>query len=342
MPTVYTAYQPVTDPDARRKFEDAWHTRLPEQPGLTTTEMVDGILNGQVKGWYVMGENPLMSDPDLNHARHAIEQLEFFVAQDIFLNETNVYADVILPAASFAEKDGTFTNSDRRVQRIRQALPPPARSRPDWEIVADLARRTISRICQGGDRHPDSPCRARDEVICQNEDRILGDWIYAGPSEIWEEMRRVTPEFYGITYERIEREGGVHWPCPDLEHPGSPYLFAESFPRGRGLFWSVAYGSGSEQPDEAYPFILSTGRLLYHWHGGTLSRASRPGWMTSGPNAPSRYIPTTPDAWAWRRGIGWTCAADAARSPRACWLPPAHLRALCLSPSTSPRQQLTS
>jgi formate dehydrogenase alpha subunit len=275
MPNVYTAYQPLTDPDVRRKFEEVWHTRLPEQPGLTTTEMVDGILSGQVKGWYVTGENPLMSDPDLNHARRAIEELEFFVAQDIFLNETNVYADVILPAASFAEKDGTFTNSDRRVQRIRQALPPPARSRPDWEIVADLAQRTVSRICQWSDRQPNSPCPEKDRHICQNEDLILGDWIYAGPSEIWEEMRRVTPEFRGITYERIEREGGVHWPCPDLKHPGSPYLFSESFPRGQGLFWSVEYGTKSEQPDDAYPFILSTGRLLYHWHGGTLSRASK-------------------------------------------------------------------
>jgi predicted molibdopterin-dependent oxidoreductase YjgC len=274
MPTVYTAYQPVTDPEIRGKFEAAWHTRLPDQPGLTTTEMVDGILSGQVKGWYVMGENPLMSEPDLNHARHAIEHLEFFVAQDIFFNETNVYADVILPAASFAEKNGTFTNSDRRVQRIRRAISPPGKARADWEILADLAQRTIALICQGTDRHSDSSCRDMDQVICEEKERILGGWIYVGPSEIWEEMRRVTPEFFGITYGRIEREGGVHWPCPDLDHPGSPYLFAESFPRGRGKFWPVSYGTESELPDDGYPFILSTGRLLYHWHGGTLSRAS--------------------------------------------------------------------
>jgi predicted molibdopterin-dependent oxidoreductase YjgC len=264
----------VTDPEIRGKFEAAWHTRLPDQPGLTTTEMVDGILGGQVKGWYVMGENPLMSEPDLNHARHAIEHLEFFVAQDIFFNETNVYADVILPAASFAEKNGTFTNSDRRVQRIRRAISPPGKARADWEILADLAQRTIALICQGTDRHSDSSCRDMDQVICEEKERILGGWIYVGPSEIWEEMRRVTPEFFGITYGRIEREGGVHWPCPDLDHPGSPYLFAESFPRGRGKFWPVSYGTESELPDDGYPFILSTGRLLYHWHGGTLSRAS--------------------------------------------------------------------
>ena len=274
MPTVYTAYQPVTDPDVRRKFEEAWHTRLSDQPGLTTTEMVDGILSGQVKGWYVMGENPLMSDPDLNHARHAIEQLEFLVAQDIFFNETNVYADVILPAASFAEKDGTFTNSDRRVQGVRKALSPPGQARADWEIVANLAQRTITLICQGVDHYPDNACRDMDEVICHNRERILGSWIYVAPSEVWEEMRRVTPDFQGITYARIEREGGVHWPCPEPGHPGSPYLFSEDFPRGRGVFWSVSYGTESELPDDEHPFILNTGRLLYHWHGGTLSRTS--------------------------------------------------------------------
>ena len=144
VPSFYTAYQPVTDPEIRAKFEAAWGVSLPPVPGLTTTEMVDGILTGQVKGWYVMGENPLMSEPNLAHARHAVEQLEFFVAQDIFFNETNVYADVILPAASFAEKDGTFTNSDRRVQRVRRAIPPPGQARADWEIIADLARQTIA------------------------------------------------------------------------------------------------------------------------------------------------------------------------------------------------------
>ena len=143
VPSFYTAYQPVTDPTVRAAFEAAWGVPLPAEPGLTTTEMVDGILSGRVKGWYVMGENPLMSEPNLAHARHAVEQLEFLVGQDIFFNETNVYADVILPAASFAEKDGTFTNSDRRVQRVRQALPPPGQARADWEIVAELARRTI-------------------------------------------------------------------------------------------------------------------------------------------------------------------------------------------------------
>ncbi len=148
LPSFYTAYQPVTDETIRHRFEEAWHAPLPGKPGLTVTEMVDGILTGQVKGWYVMGENPMMSEPNLRHAQHAIEQLEFFVAQDIFFNETNVYADVILPAASFAEKDGTFTNSDRRVQRCRAAVPAPGLARADWEIVSDLARRTVGQIAR--------------------------------------------------------------------------------------------------------------------------------------------------------------------------------------------------
>ncbi|MEW5956818.1 MAG: formate dehydrogenase subunit alpha [Chloroflexota bacterium] len=257
LPNVYTAYQPVTKDDIRAKFEQFWFgpdsgLRLPDRPGLTVTEMVDGILTGAVKGWYVMGENPMMSEPNLRHAQEAIEHLEFFVAQDIFFNETNVYADVILPAASFAEKDGTFTNSDRRVQRVRKAIEPVGQARADWEIICDLAQRLEKAL--------DRP-------------RSAG-WVYRHPSEIWEEMRQLTPAFGGIDYERLEREGGVHWPCPSFDHPGTPYLFADDFPSGRGKFYAVDYGTGSELPDDEYPFILSTGRVLYHWHGGTLTRVS--------------------------------------------------------------------
>ncbi|RME78526.1 MAG: formate dehydrogenase subunit alpha [Chloroflexi bacterium] len=257
LPNVFTAYQPVTDPAVRAKFEQAWFAghpdlHLPDTPGLTVTEMVDGILTGKVKGWWVMGENPLMSEPNLRHAQEAVEHLEFFVAQDIFFNESNVYADVILPAASFAEKDGTFTNSDRRVQRVRKAINPPGLARADWEIICDLARR-----------------------LEQKQGRpVSAGWDYRHPSEIWEEMRRLTPAFAGIDYDRLEREGGVHWPCPSFDHPGTPYLFADQFPRGRGRFHAVEYGTQSELPDNEYPFILSTGRVLYHWHGGTLTRPS--------------------------------------------------------------------
>jgi predicted molibdopterin-dependent oxidoreductase YjgC len=274
MPTVFTAYQPVTNPAIRHKFELAWHNTLPAIPGLTTTEMVDNILTGQVKGWYVMGEDPLMSEPDLNHARHAVEQLEFYVAQDIFFNESNVYADVILPAAAFAEKDGTFTNSDRRIQRVRQAIAPPGQARADWAIVMEVAKRTIDKICRETEQHLESPTHASDRVICQNADKMLVNWSYSHPHDIWNEMRQLTPDFYGVTYERMEREGGVHWPCPSEDHPGSPFLFEKDFPSGRGKFFAVDYTDESERPDEEYPFILSTGRLLYHWHGGSMTRVS--------------------------------------------------------------------
>ncbi len=253
LPNVFTAYQPVASAEVRRKFEEAWGgVTLSPTPGLTVTEMVDGALGGTVRGMYVMGENPLMSEPNLAHARHALERLDFIVCQDIFMNETAEMADVILPGTSFAEKDGTFTNSDRRVQRVRRALDPLGESRPDWVIVIDLAKRLEAWL---GVSHS-------------------AGWEYASPADIWEEMRRVTPDFRGITYERLEREGGVHWPCPAEDHPGTPYLFEEGFPRGRGKFWALEYGTESELPDEAYPFILSTGRVLFHWHGGTMTRRS--------------------------------------------------------------------
>ncbi len=278
VPSFYTAYQPVTDPAVRAKFEAAWGARLPAVPGLTTTEMVDGILTGKVKGWYVMGEDPLMSEPNLAHARHAVEQLEFFVAQDIFFNASNVYADVILPAASFAEKDGTFTNSDRRVQRVRRAVPPPGLARADWEIIADLARRTLALMALD-ERPADERPKTNDEGSNQSTPLSSfvprpSSWSYAGPADIWREMRELTPDFSGITYARLEREGGVHWPCPTADHPGTPFLFADEFPSGRGKFWPVAYGTESEQPDAEYSFVLSTGRVLYHWHGGALTRVS--------------------------------------------------------------------
>ena len=274
IPAFYTTYQPVTDADVRASFERAWHVPLPDKPGLTTTEMVDGVLSGEVKAWYVMGENPLMSEPHLTHARHAVEQLEFFVAQDIFMNETSVYADVLLPAAAFAEKDGTFINSDRRVQRVRAAVPSPGVARPDWQIVSDLARRTLRLIADGAAAHTDGTTGALDAAIVASEETLLREWSYTHANDVWNEIRSVTPEFFGISYERLEREGGLHWPCPTLDHPGSPFLFSEDFPRGRALFISAPYSETSEQTDEEFPLTLNTGRVLYHWHGGTMTRAS--------------------------------------------------------------------
>ncbi|MCC7451155.1 MAG: formate dehydrogenase subunit alpha [Anaerolineae bacterium] len=252
LPYSFTAYQRVDSPEIREKFEQAWHTPLSAKPGLTVTEMVDGALTGAIRAMVVLGEDPLMSEPNLSHAKHALEALDFIVSIDIFMNETAKHAHVILPSASFAEKDGTFTNSDRRVQRVRKALPLVGQARPDWQIICDLAKRM---------------------------ERTLGittsaGFDYADPEAIWEEMRVVTPDFYGITYERLEREGGVHWPCPALDHPGTPYLFEKEFPRGKGKFWALEYGTESELPDDEYPFHLTTGRVLFHWHGGTLSRNS--------------------------------------------------------------------
>ena len=253
LPNVYTAYQRVDDPDVRDLFQTTWGVDLSPTPGLTATEMCDACYTEEIRAMFVLGENPMMSEPNQNHARAALEKLQFLVCQDIFINETGAMADVILPATSFAEKDGTFTNTDRRVQRCRAAVPPVGNSRPDWDILSDLGRRVEARLGI----------------------KMSAGFDYGHPEEIWEEMRRVTPDFWGIDYARIEREGGVHWPCPSFDHPGTPFLFAEEFPRGRGKFWEVAYGTESEQPDAEYPYNLSTGRVLYHWSGSTMTGRSR-------------------------------------------------------------------
>jgi len=253
LPNVYPGYQSVNDPEVRGKFEEYWGVSLDPEPGLTTMEMVDAVEKGTIKGYYVMGENPMMSEPDLLHARHVMENLDFLLYQDIFMNETGEYADVILPAVSFAEKDGTFTNSDRRVQLVRPAIKPPGEARPDWEIIQDLALRVEEKLA-----HKRSP-----------------GFTFTHPSQIWDEMAELTPPFQGITHERVEKEDGVHWPCPTPDHPGTPYLFTDTFPRGRGKLTPLAYRPSVELPDNEYPLILSTGRVLYHWHGGTMTRRSK-------------------------------------------------------------------
>ncbi len=252
LPNVYTAYQNVGQADVKAKFENYWGTKLNPIPGLTATEIVDAALTGGVRAVFVMGENPMMSEPNQNHALHALEHLELLVCQDIFINETGELADVILPATSFAEKDGTFTNSDRRIQRCRAAVPPVAQSRPDWDILADLGRRIEHRLGL----------------------TLSHGFNYSHPEEIWEEMRAMTPDFWGVTYARLDAEGGVHWPCPAEEHPGTPFLFAEEFPRGRGKFWEIPFGTQSEQPDDEYPLNMTTGRVLYHWSGSTMTGRS--------------------------------------------------------------------
>jgi predicted molibdopterin-dependent oxidoreductase YjgC len=199
-----------------------------------------------------MGENPMMTEPNLNVTRHHMEDLEFLVAQDVFINESGAFADVFLPATSWAEKDGTFTNTDRRVQRVRKALEPRGQARPDWQILCDLAQRVEQRLGR--------PTSAR--------------WTYAGPEEVFREMADVATMLKGVTYARLET-AGLQYPVPDETHPGTPFLFSEGFPAGRGKFFPLEYIPIAEPPDDEFPFILTTGRLLEHWHGGTMTRNSQ-------------------------------------------------------------------
>jgi formate dehydrogenase alpha subunit len=255
MPYHYPGYMLVDDPANAAKWEAAWNVEpggLSRQRGLTTTEILSNVRPGGVRSLFIMGENPMMSEPNLNATRHHMEQLEFLVAQDLFINESGAFADVFLPAASWAEKEGTFTNTDRRVQRVRPALAPRGKSRPDWEIVCDLARRIEARLGRPNSAY----------------------WDYTHPSQILEEAGSVNADYRGVKYERIEKTG-LQVPVWDDQHPGMPYLFADDFPRGRGKFHALEYVPVVEQPDDEYPFILTTGRVLEHWHGGTMTRHSQ-------------------------------------------------------------------
>ena len=252
LPNSLPGYQALTE-DAALKFSEAWGGEpINGVDGLVVTEMVEEALRGNIKAMYVTGENPLLSEPDLHHAEEAFKSLEFLVVQDIFMHETAEVADVVLPAATFAEKDGTFTNSERRVQRVRAVVDPVGGSRPDWEIICDLARRISAKRGLG----------------------LEGEFDYRRPSEIWDEMAALTPIVAGISYERLDAEGGIQWPCPTADHPGTRYLYAEDFPRGpRARFVPFEQGPAAEEmPTKRFPLILNTGRVLYHWHGGTITR----------------------------------------------------------------------
>ncbi len=240
LPNVYTGYQDVSDPEVKQKFEEAWGASLSDKPGLTMVEIMKGAHEGTIKGLYIMGENPMVSDPDLTHVEASLKNLEFLVVQDIFLTETARLAHVVLPAVTFAEKDGTFTNTERRVQRVRKAIDPVGESRPDQEIIAALAGRMGSPMS------------------------------YESAKDVFEEMRALTPSYAGITYERIDKEG-LQWPCPDAEHPGTPYLHQDGFARGKGLFHAVEYAPPAELPDDDYPLMLTTGRVLYQYHTATMT-----------------------------------------------------------------------
>jgi formate dehydrogenase alpha subunit len=254
MPFHYPGYMRVDDDQSAARWESAWHIEtggLSRELGLTTTEILSHAHEGGVRSLFIMGENPMMSEPNLNVTRHHMQQLEFLVAQDLFINESAAFADVFLPATPFAEKEGTFTNTDRRVQRVRMAQPPRGESRPDWQIVCDLAKRIEVRLGRA-----DS-----------------AGWDYGSPAEVFAEMAGVVPDFAGVTYERIDKVG-LQYPVWNLEHPGTPTLFTDSFPRGRGKFTPLDFIPVMEEADDEYPFILTTGRVLEHWHGGSMTRHS--------------------------------------------------------------------
>ena len=253
MPFHYPGYMRVDNEENAAKWERTWNVEpggLSRKLGLTTTEILTHAHPGGVRALYIMGENPMMTEPNLNVTRQHMQQLEFLVSQDIFINESGAFADVFLPATPFAEKDGTFSNTDRRVQRVRLAHPPRGQARPDWEIICDLAQRIESRL-----------------------GRPAVKWDYSGPEEILREMASVNSDYAGITYERIAKVGLIY-PVPDVNHPGTPTLFKDDFPRGRGKFIPLDYVHIMEEPDDEYPFILTTGRVLEHWHGGTMTRNS--------------------------------------------------------------------
>lgn len=273
LPNVFPGYRPVGDEEARRAFAAGWNVasaRLNPTPGLTVTEMMNAILEGTMKALFIVGENPMLSDPNLNHVQEALEAAEFLAMQDIFLNETGEMADVVLPAVTFAEKTGTFTNTERRVQLVRPALPPLGEARADWRIITDLA----------------------------NE--MGAGWPYHCVAEIFDEMAALTSQYGGMSHARLEA-GGLQWPCPGPDHPGTPYLHKETFARGKGLFCPVAYRPPAEEVDEAYPLILSTGRILYHWHGGTMSRRS-PGLEAMAPEAEVELNPADAAAYDIKEG----------------------------------------
>ena len=269
LPNSLPGYLSVTAEENRKRFEADWGVSLPQRPGLKIPEAADAILDGRLRALYVFGENPIMSDPDSNHLRHALEHLDLLIVQDIFLTETARLADVVLPAACWGEKDGLFSNTERRVQRVRQAVEPPGEARPDWQVFMALARRL-------GYEQMD----------------------YPDTQAIWDEVRRLVPEkFGGISYRRLDQERGICWPCPVKDHPGTPILYQNgkfSTPSGKAGLRPVLFapeglpeakissfpqalaGQIAERPDEEFPFVLTTGRRVYHYHTGTMTRRSAP------------------------------------------------------------------
>lgn len=256
LPNVYPAYQPVTNEEARKKFETAWGTSLDNKVGLAATEMIPFILEDRVHALYILGEDPAMSDPDSAHVRHCLEKVDFLVLQELFPSETSKFADVLLPGVSFAEKDGTFTNTERRVQKLNRVIEPLGDARPDWQITTALATRMLKR-----------------KTIAP--DAIFAGWDYKDTSAIMSEINALTPSYGGITHARLQDGAGLSWPCPNEEHPGTPILHIGKFARGVGKFNPIDHLDPAESPNDDYPMVMSTGRIIYHWHGGQMTRRSQ-------------------------------------------------------------------
>ncbi|MDP6155343.1 MAG: formate dehydrogenase subunit alpha [Candidatus Thermoplasmatota archaeon] len=259
LPNVLPGYQDLTNPELRGKFERAWGVTLPDKVGMGVVEILNAAARGDVRGLYVFAENPMISDPDTNHVREALGKLEYLVVQDIFLTETAQLADVVLPSTCFAEKDGTITNTERRVQRTNKALDPPGEARADWKILCEVA----------------GACGY--------------DMDYGHPSEIMDEIATLAPIYGGMSYDRLG-EQGLQWPCTDKDHPGTKFLHKGKFSHGKGIFHNIEYKPPAEVPDEKYPFVLSTGRMLYHFHTGSMTRRS----FTLDATVPEGYVELNP------------------------------------------------
>jgi predicted molibdopterin-dependent oxidoreductase YjgC len=243
MPNVFPGSQRVNDDAIRAKFEKAWGVSLPAKVGMATSEILNAAHAGTLKALWIVGENVVMGDPDVHHVVDALQHLDFLVVSELFLTETAQMADVVLPAASFAEQDGTFTNTERRIQRVRKAVEPPGEARADWEIICAVAKRMGAP----------------------------GGWDYCSAGQIMDEVASLTPAFAGVSYERIDQRG-LQWPVPSKDHPGTPILHVGKFTRGLGLFTPVEHQEPAELPDAEYPLTLTTGRLLQHYHTGSMTR----------------------------------------------------------------------
>jgi formate dehydrogenase alpha subunit len=262
----FPGYQSVTDPAPRARFAAAWALQTKDgksagpvpgdKPGLTVTEMIDAAGAGALRALWILGENPTTTDPDSNHVKACLARAEFVVLQEIFASDTADYADVLLPGVSWAEKDGTFTNTERRIQLVREAIEPLGEARPDWAIISELARRMLA-LQQIGPAGPQA------------------GWNYATPWQILDEIAAVTPQYAGVNHARLERGDQLHWPVRDGGHPGTPILHVGQFTRGKGRFHACEHLAPQELPDEQYPLLLTTGRVLYHWHGGEMTRRSQ-------------------------------------------------------------------